>query len=156
MCIDCAEGAGRDPHPSGSVIRIVMTVAITTAGAREWPEAGANASEVGDNDTFSKARRGDAVAFGAIVRRHQSMVFSIALHALRNPTAAEDLAQEVFLELYRSLGRIESETHTVAWLRRVTSHRCIDELRRARHRRELAVEVLPDPGESPRSREVFL
>jgi RNA polymerase sigma-70 factor (ECF subfamily) len=133
-----------------------MKVTTTTAGAREWTHTGASASAVHGNDTLSKARSGDHAAFGAIVRRHQSMVFSIAVHALRNPTAAEDLAQEVFLELYRSLGRIESETHTVAWLRRVTSHRCIDELRRARHRRELAVDFLPDRGESPRSREVFL
>lgn len=107
-------------------------------------------------DALSKARAGDPAAFGAIVKRHQSMVFSLALHALRNPAAAEDVAQEVFLELYRSLGRLESETHTVAWLRRVTSHRCIDELRRARHRRELAVEFLPDRGALPAAREVFL
>ena len=129
---------------------------ITTAGAREWPERSADAVATDRDQTLSKAREGDPLAFGAIVRRHQSMVFSLALHVLRNPTAAEDLAQEVFLELYRSLGRIESDAHTVAWLRRVTSHRCIDELRRAHHRRELAVEFLPDRGESPPSREVFL
>ena len=133
-----------------------MTVMITTAGAREWPRRSTDAAEALGDQTLSRAREGDSAAFGAIVRRHQSMVFSLALHALRNPTAAEDLAQEVFLEFYRSLGRIESEAHTVAWLRRVTSHRCIDELRRARHRRELAVEPLPDQGEAPRCREVFL
>ena len=128
---------------------------ITTAGAREWQAPRTNGSAA-DEDALSRARAGDPVAFGSVVRRHQSMVFSIALHALRNPAAAEDLAQEVFLELYRSLAPIESETHTVAWLRRVTSHRCIDELRRARHRRELAVELVPDRGEAPPSREVFL
>ena len=102
------------------------------------------------------ARGGDATAFAAMVRRHQSMVFSLALHVLRSRSAAEDLAQEVFLELYRSLPRLESAAHVVSWLRRVTSHRCIDELRRLRHRMELAMDVVPDRGASPASREVFL
>ena len=45
--------------------------------------------------------------------------------------AAEDLAQEVFLQLYRSLSAVSSEAHLGFWLRRVTMHRAIDRLRRA-------------------------
>jgi RNA polymerase sigma-70 factor (ECF subfamily) len=108
------------------------------------------------DQTLLQARGGDATAFAALVRRHQSMVFSLALHVLRNRTAAEDLAQDVFLELYRSLGRLESAAHVVAWLRRVTSHRCIDELRRARNRMELQMEVLPERGQQAGDREFFL
>ena len=106
--------------------------------------------------TLALARGGDATAFAAIVRRHQSMVFSLALHVLQSRAAAEDLAQEVFLELYRSLRRIESPEHVMWWLRRVTSHRCIDELRRLRHRRELPMDTVPDRGASPPARELFL
>jgi RNA polymerase sigma-70 factor (ECF subfamily) len=106
--------------------------------------------------TLALAREGDAVAFAAIVRRHEAMVFSLALHALRSRAAAEDLAQEVFLGLYRSLGQIESAAHLAAWLRRVTSHRCIDELRRLPRRMEMAVETLPDRAEPASSRELFL
>ena len=108
------------------------------------------------DQTLTQARDGDASAFAALVRRHQSMVFSLALHVLRNRSAAEDLAQEVFLELYRSLRKLESAAHVVSWLRRVTSHRCIDELRRARHRMELQTDTLPEPAETPATREVFL
>src|SRR5687768_1015452 len=106
--------------------------------------------------TLERARDGDPVAFAALVRRHESMVFSLALHALRNRAAAEDLAQDVFLELYRGLGRIESAAHLAAWLRRVTSHRCIDELRRLPRRMELGVDVLPDRPGPASSRELFL
>jgi len=110
-----------------------------------------------DHDqTLALARGGDPAAFAAVVRRHQAMVFSLALHALRSRAAAEDLAQEVLLELYRSLARIESDAHAASWLRRVTSHRCIDELRRPRHRMELAVDALPERGAAPASREPFL
>jgi RNA polymerase sigma-70 factor (ECF subfamily) len=103
-----------------------------------------------------RARDGDPVAFAALIRSHQSMVFSLALHALRDRAAAEDLAQDVFLELYRHLERIESAAHLVAWLRRVASHRCIDELRRLARRVELAVDTLPDRPAPVSSGEVLL
>jgi RNA polymerase sigma-70 factor (ECF subfamily) len=78
---------------------------------------------------LTQAKAGDQAAFAALIRRHQNMVFSVALHMLRSRPAAEDLAQDVFLELYRSLSRLESDAHVVSWLRRVASHRCIDEIR---------------------------
>jgi RNA polymerase sigma-70 factor (ECF subfamily) len=116
----------------------------------------AEALPVDHDHTLALARGGDATAFATIVRRHQSMVFSLALNVLRSRVAAEDLAQDVFLELYRNLCRIESPAHVTSWLRRVTSHRCIDELRRVRHRMELQVDTVPDRGVSPPSRELFL
>jgi RNA polymerase sigma-70 factor (ECF subfamily) len=113
-------------------------------------------SLVDREETLALARNGDAAAFARLIRQHQAMVFSLALHALRSRTAAEDLAQEVFLDLYRHLARIESPAHATSWLRRVTSHRCIDEIRRRRHRPELTVEVLPERGVAPVTREFFV
>jgi RNA polymerase sigma-70 factor (ECF subfamily) len=60
------------------------------------------------------------------------MVFSIALHFLRDREAAEEVAQDVFLALYRTLASLQSPAHVTNWLRRVTSHRCIDYSRRRR------------------------
>ena len=108
------------------------------------------------DDTLARARGGDAAAFASLVRQHQSMVFSLALHMLRSRPAAEDLAQEVFLELYRSLPRLESGAHATSWLRKVTGHRCIDEIRRRQHRPEFQVEEMPERGVFPVAREVFL
>src|SRR6187401_2187869 len=107
------------------------------------------------DDTLARARSGDAAAFATLIRQHQSMVFSLALHMLRSRPAAEDLAQEVFLELYRHLSRLESDAHVVSWLRRVAGHRCIDEIRRRNHRQEFATDTLPEPGHSPQTRDVF-
>lgn len=80
-----------------------------------------------------RAIAGDDVSFQAIVERHQSMVYSIAWHALGNDAAAEEVAQDVFLRLYRNLEAIESEDHLKFWLRRVTTNRVIDETRKRRH-----------------------
>jgi RNA polymerase sigma-70 factor (ECF subfamily) len=73
------------------------------------------------------------------------MVFSLALHFLRDRQAAEELAQDVFLHLHRSLGTIKSERHLTFWLRKVTSHRCIDYARRRRWS-EISLESVPEPA----------
>lgn len=102
-----------------------------------------------------RAAVGDDEAFASIVRRHEAMVFSIAWHVLRDRTLAEDLAQEVFLQLYRDLGSIESDEHLVFWLRRVASHRCIDALRR-RHILPVPLEEVGEIGSDDQPRDLFL
>jgi RNA polymerase sigma-70 factor (ECF subfamily) len=88
---------------------------------------------------------GDAEAFADLVREHQGMVFSIAYHFLQDRSLAEDLAQEVFLELFQSIDRIQSPAHLTFWLRKVTSNRCIDQGRKKHRRREMALEEAPEP-----------
>src|SRR6187401_2843818 len=78
-----------------------------------------------------QARAGDREAFAALVRSHQGSVFSIGLRMLNRRDAAEDLAQDVFLQLYRKLDTIESLQHLGFWLRRVAANLAIDWLRRA-------------------------
>ena len=78
-----------------------------------------------------RARDGDASAFEALVRMYQSSVFSIGYRMLNRRDAAEDLAQDVFLQLYRRLHSIESLEHLGFWLRRVAANLAIDWLRRA-------------------------
>ncbi len=55
---------------------------------------------------LTRSAQGDSLAFAELVQQHQGMVFSIAYHFLHDRALAEDLAQEVFLELYQSLDRI--------------------------------------------------
>jgi len=99
------------------------------------------------DDLLSRARAGEAAAFAALMRQHQRSVYSIALRMLCDRHKAEDLAQEVFLQLHRKLDDIESDAHLAFWLRRVTANRAIDRLRR-----EPKVETVPladDAGTDP-------
>lgn len=80
---------------------------------------------------LTRARQGEDAAFAALLRQHQASVFSIGYRMLNRRDAAEDLAQEVFLQLYRKLDSIESVEHLGFWLRRVASNLAIDWLRRA-------------------------
>src|SRR5262245_5700437 len=88
--------------------------------------------------------------FESVVRAHQGMVYSIACNFFHNDAIAEEVAQEVFLQLYQNCRSVETGSHCVAWLRRSTVHRCIDTLRRSSFRQEVQVERLPEiPVEGP-------
>lgn len=87
----------------------------------------------------------EAVDFESLVIRHQSMVYSIALHFLRNPAVAEEVAQEVFLELYMHREDMQSPEHVTYWLRKVTSRRCIDQSRRGKHQPKVGLDDAPEP-----------
>jgi RNA polymerase sigma-70 factor (ECF subfamily) len=70
--------------------------------------------------------------FEELVDEHQSMVFSLAWRLTADRGLAEELAQDVFLELDRHLPRLGSANHARYWLRQVTLHRAADALRRKR------------------------
>src|SRR5262249_59159562 len=93
--------------------------------------------------------RGESSAFATIVQEHQAMVFSIALHYLRDRSLAEDLGQEVFLELYQKVAGIQSADHLTYWLRRVTENPSIDQGGTKKHPREEPLERSPQPRTRP-------
>ena len=82
--------------------------------------------------------------FADMVQAHQSRVFSIAYHFLHDRALAEEVAQDVFLQLHRSLPSLKSEAHITAWLCKVTSHRCIDYARR--RRQDLDLDSIAEPA----------
>ena len=78
--------------------------------------------------------------FRDLVEAHQSRVYSIAFRILGDRGAAEEVAQDVFLALYRHLDNLKSEEHLLAWLRRVTVHRATDAYRRRACRADFAAD----------------
>jgi RNA polymerase sigma-70 factor (ECF subfamily) len=97
-------------------------------------------------ETLARSVSGDQLAFAQIVREHQGMVFSLAYHFLRDRSLAEELAQEVFLLLHQNLSAMKSSAHLTYWLRKVTSHRCIDQTRRLKVRPQISLEDVPEPA----------
>jgi RNA polymerase sigma-70 factor (ECF subfamily) len=72
--------------------------------------------------------------FEQLVDEHQSMVFSLAWRMTGDRGLAEEIAQDVFLELDRNLGKMKTAAHACFWLRRVAMNRSADALRRRRVR----------------------
>lgn len=85
--------------------------------------------------------------FEQLVDEHQSMVFSLAWRMSGDRGLAEEIAQDVFLELDRHMSKLESPEHVLFWLRRVTMNRSADALRRRRVRGvDLWVEIEENHG----------
>jgi RNA polymerase sigma-70 factor, ECF subfamily len=83
-----------------------------------------------DSDLISRAAGGDLVAFQTLVERHRSMVYRVAYQFAGNHYDAEDIAQEVFIKVYRSLDRFRQDAQLTSWLYRIVMNACIDHRRR--------------------------
>src|SRR5438128_12153439 len=94
--------------------------------------------------------------FELIVRQHQGMVYSIAYNFFHNTAVAEEVAQDVFLQLYENRHAVGSGSHIVPWLRRTTTHRSIDASRRRSFHNEMQFEELPDVPNDLRASDPFL
>ena len=91
------------------------------------------------------AQRGQRAAFEQLLRLNQGRIFSIALRFTGRREDAEELAQDVFVQLHAALGQIESATHLRHWLLRAVSHRAIDRLRqRSRQPRVVSIDPSHD------------
>ena len=84
------------------------------------------------------------------------MVFSIGWHFLRDRVAAEELAQEVFLQLHRNWSQMKSADHVLFWLRKVSSHRAMDLARKRKRRSETSLEDADEPTSLERVHDTFL
>jgi RNA polymerase sigma-70 factor (ECF subfamily) len=85
-----------------------------------------------DGQLIAAARRHDAAAFEALVRRHQAHVYNFCLRLLGQAEDAADVAQETFVQLYSHLAQLDTQEPITPWLFRVARNRCIDVIRRRR------------------------
>jgi RNA polymerase sigma-70 factor (ECF subfamily) len=108
-----------------------------------------------DSDLISRAAGGDAAAFQLLVERHRSMVYRVAYQFAGNHHDAEDIAQEVFIKVYRSLDRFRQDAQLSSWMYRIVMNACIDHRRRhspagaAPFGEEAEQKMLNTPEETP-------
>jgi RNA polymerase sigma-70 factor, ECF subfamily len=81
-------------------------------------------------DTMAAARAGDLAAFELLMRQHERLVLATALRLTGNIEDAQDISQEVFLRLYKNLGKVQTAAALPSWLYRVTVNACHDLRRR--------------------------
>ena len=89
-------------------------------------------------------RKGDEKAFEEIVRRYQRQVANIIYLTLGSRDEVDDLSQEVFIRVYRSLGRFQFDASLYSWIYRIAVNLCIDEVRRKRIRRAVSLEFFTE------------
>ena len=122
------------------------------AQGRDPGSTAAESRDVARRETrllVERAQKGDHEAFAELMRRHQRRVFSLIANLTHQPAEVEDIAQEIFLKVYRSLGRFDFRAAFSTWLYRIVVNECYDHLRRQRAQKSPAgKEVqLGEPGD---------
>ena len=83
---------------------------------------------------LKRCRKGDELAWEALVRKHQGRVYGIAMTYVGDPDEARDVSQDIFVRVYRRLESCREDDRFLAWLIRLSRNACLDHLRRRRAR----------------------
>ena len=106
-----------------------------------------------DGELVSRFLAGDRSAFDVLFLRHQDYVYRIAVGIVGDPEDAQDVAQNAFLQAYRSMGSFRRGARFATWLYRIVVNCAVDALRSAKSRRAVPLDslarVLPDTSGGP-------
>jgi RNA polymerase sigma factor (sigma-70 family) len=114
----------------------------------------APSASAADAELVAQLQRGNEAAFRMLVARFQGRVYSTAYSLLRSAEEAEDVAQEVFVEVYQTIARFRGEATLSTWLYQLATSRALQHRRRSNTRKRFAFftnllgftnEVLPEP-----------
>lgn len=97
-----------------------------------------------------RVKQGDAAAFTELVDKYKQPVINLAWRTLRDQTEAEDLAQNVFLQVYKSAARYRASAKFSTWLFTITRNLCLNEIRRrSRHPAESLDQTYAESDDQP-------
>ena len=97
--------------------------------------AGAAAALDYDAELMLRVKDGDGASFGLLLEKHRSAVIHFLYRMVQNHAVAEELAQEVFLRVYRSRGTYEPTAKFTTWLFRIATHLALNSLRDGKNER---------------------
>lgn len=111
---------------------------------------------------IEQAKQGDVTAYNRLVLHYQQVTYNVAYRIMGEPQSAEDMTQEAFVAAYQSLNTFRDGSFK-AWLLRITTNRCYDELRKYKRRPQSSLDdltednesfaFLRDPGEGPEAQQ---
>ncbi|MCA9932037.1 MAG: sigma-70 family RNA polymerase sigma factor [Anaerolineales bacterium] len=93
------------------------------------------------------AQKGDVTAYNRLVLHYQGQVYNVAYRIMGEPQSAEDAAQDAFISAYKALNRFRGGNFK-AWLLRIATNACYDELRRRKRRPQSSLDEITDENES--------
>lgn len=89
-------------------------------------------------ELIQQLRDGDELAFKSLVGAYQDMVYNTALGIVQNAEDAEDVAQEVFIQVYRSIDQFKGDARLSTWIYRITTTKALDHIRSRRRKKRFA------------------
>lgn len=89
-------------------------------------------------DLIQQLREGDEQAFKSLVTNYQDLVFNTAVGIVQNSEDAEDVAQEVFIQVYRSIDQFKGDARLSTWIYRITTTKALDHIRSRKRKKRFA------------------
>jgi RNA polymerase sigma-70 factor, ECF subfamily len=111
-------------------------------------------SELTDEDLVQQFQEGNKDAFRLLVERNQDKVRSIVLYTLNRDDLVDDVAQDIFIKVYRALDDFRFDSKFYTWLYRIAVNTCRDELRKRRWKKFISLNSSPRTGEPIHLREL--
>jgi len=106
--------------------------ALEAEARAEAPETGASENRRVDHDLVRRAQTGDEAAFASLVQRHQRRAWRVARNLVPRDEDADDIVQEAYLRVFKSLERFDFDYGFTTWLFRIVTNLAIDHLRKRR------------------------
>jgi RNA polymerase sigma-70 factor (ECF subfamily) len=114
------------------------------------PEAPARSEDDAEDVRLMRlVAEGDTVAFESLVERHQSLVAGTVARMLGSNADVEDIAQQVFIRVWKSAGRYVARAKFTTWLLKITRNLVFNEMRRAKRHPHLPIQIDPEAEELP-------
>jgi RNA polymerase sigma-70 factor (ECF subfamily) len=127
--------------------RGVLMASLGPRPAGTLQPAMAGAESYTDAEVMLRVKAGDQSAFDYLVQKYRRPLVSFMYRMARNTAAAEDLAQEVFLRVYRSRQTYEASAKFTTWLYRIATNLAVNHARDTRHERPEVTVSLDEPDE---------
>ena len=89
-------------------------------------------------ELIQQLRAGDELAFKSLVENYQDLVYNTAMGVVQNSEDAEDVAQEVFIQVYRSIDQFKGDARLSTWIYRITTTKALDHIRSRKRKKRFA------------------
>jgi RNA polymerase sigma-70 factor, ECF subfamily len=132
---------------TAAIDRGVLMGGMGPSSAASLSPALAGATGTSDAEVMLRVKAGDQSAFDYLVQKYRRPLVSFMYRMARNAAAAEDLAQEVFLRVYRSRQTYEASAKFTTWLYRIATNLAVNHARDTRHERPEVTVSLDEPDE---------
>jgi len=91
-----------------------------------------------EQEFINQLKQGKQAAFGKLIEAYQQKVFSTCISFVPNKEDAEDIAQEVFLEVFKSISNFKGEAKLSTWIFRIATNKCLEFIRRKQTKKRFA------------------
>lgn len=95
--------------------------------------------EIGDSELVTKLKNADEQVYRQLVLQYQDKIFNTCISLVKNAEDADDLTQEVFIEIFRSIHKFREDSLLSTWIYRIAVNKSLEHLRRMKRKKRAGI-----------------